>query len=832
MKKIKRNITNETIKFEKIFKVNNNSHLKSLQNKPMNTDYNSLNKDKFRNTAINFKNIFNKESKYKYIPNSIFKRFTSKNLNNSKIKLKMRYMNNNISNLNSYMNKDTFLKPFINDSAVDTIPKKKHILSLSNKAKIKNTFNYFTSSASLNDTPRRTIISRFNETKSTMFDLKEKEKEKDNEEYNPKYLHTENNLYIREKINDATKFKYSIILKSLDSWDKEHCYQKIQKSDVNLYNFLSNYYQKNNLMEDYNNLLFASNILNVRRNYTNLVEKGKQNNKIFIDMIKRKQTEAGTILNNTLYRAKIKYSELFNKRYTKDFLENLDIDSDTLNLLIENEIKNVFYNQVIKDRMKYENELHDELLKVNSMIYNKKNLKDEKTIRLKELYKQKLLLEKEFKEKYDKNRNIYWHRYDNYEHHYKRLIHNSTKNVSTFDNEKGEEEEEEEENKNNENNKVRSQRNRRTKTIVYKNDNKKAFPSPSPNRKYPSPSPKKKFHRKLTKMEKKVIKDIEDEKNFKLLHMNNEMNSQLKVIRDNYYNKISIINREQSVLESDVKILKYELEYFKKINDELIREYKLYYLELLKKGYDCRKDGLVWIVCNLLELQIPLEYTHFPKYLTHEHIDYLKNYAKLQLKQNELKIIINVLKKKQNTQKMNDVLRCMDVIDNILEMENNANEEDISKANNNNNIYKSIKNKDFIVAKNKINKKFVKIYQDNAKVMQNYLNKNKENYEFYQVIDELKKDLYYGSNLANKKSKRDILTIFMGDNKNKDFFQFLMDIKSNFEHLEEEKEKLFENQKQNYLKLLNKSPINKNSVILVVKNEMIKRCLFGTRLDK
>ena len=48
MKAIKRNITNETIKFEKIFKVNNNSHLKSLQNKHLNTDYNSLNKDKFR----------------------------------------------------------------------------------------------------------------------------------------------------------------------------------------------------------------------------------------------------------------------------------------------------------------------------------------------------------------------------------------------------------------------------------------------------------------------------------------------------------------------------------------------------------------------------------------------------------------------------------------------------------------------------------------------------------------------------------------------------------------------------------------------------------------
>ena len=75
-----------------------------------------------------------------------------------------------------------------------------------------------------------------------------------------------------------------------------------------------------------------------------------------------------------------------------------------------------------------------------------------------------------------------------------------------------------------------------------------------------------------------------------------------------------------------------------------------------EKGYDCRKEGLMWVVYNLLELQVPLEYHHFPKYLTHEQIDYLKKYAKAQLKQDELKIIINTLKKKQNTQKMKDVL--------------------------------------------------------------------------------------------------------------------------------------------------------------------------------
>ena len=48
----------------------------------------------------------------------------------------------------------------------------------------------------------------------------------------------------------------------------------------------------------------------------------------------------------------------------------------------------------------------------------------------------------------------------------------------------------------------------------------------------------------------------------------------------------------------------------------------------LKKGYDCRKEGLTWVVYNLFELKVNLDYHHFPKYLTHEQIDYLKKYAK------------------------------------------------------------------------------------------------------------------------------------------------------------------------------------------------------------
>ena len=172
---------------------------------------------------------------------------------------------------------------------------------------------------------------------------------------------------------------------------------------------------------------------------------------------------------------------------------------------------------------------------------------------------------------------------------------------------------------------------------------------------------------------------------------------------------------------------------------------------------------------------------------------------------------------------MKDALKMMDVIDNIIDVDNNAkleaSEEDIYV------------NQDFLKSKMKIDKKFFKIYQENFDLMKNYLFKNVESYELNKIINEFKKDLYHGSNSDINKSKRDVLNVFMGDKNNKNFFKFLVDIRANYQRIEDEKEKLFENQKKNYLKLVESNMNHKASIDNVVKNEMIKRCLFGNRLE-
>ena len=803
MKKIKQKLINGN-KYKKLFQEQNFQNNNTLQNKYMITESN------LPNNSLQKLHIFGKTSNNFYKPDSKFSQFQKTVLQSDliridrpkKIKIKLNNLNIiNKRNINSYPYRN--ILPYVNSNSknkVNITNNKNNIIKIYNNYKKLNINSEYLIKDSKNESNKVMVYNK-TENIGNAFDIKRKD-----------ILNSDSKLINKRNIIDNdNKYKYSLILKSLDNWDKDHCDGNIKKSDLNIYNFLNKYYMQNNLIEDQKNLVFVSNILNSRQKFDNLLEEGKQNNKIFIEMIKMKRKETGIILKNNLYKAQLKFSELFNKKYSKEFNEDLDIDADTLNLLIEDELKSEFYNQVIKERIKYENQLHDELLKINNFIYEKKNKKDEKITKLKQLFTEKNKLKKEYNEKYNKNRKTYWYKYDNYEQHFNKLITNTNKKAKI-----------EIENKKEElaDNYI-NRKFLKNKTKILDNA---VIKSPSP----------KKFRRRLSAFENKIkedlnkqIKEIEEIKNYKLLNMNNEMNSELREIYNKYYNKIDNINKEENKLEKEIKILKIELEYFKKINDVLIREYKFYYMNKLKKGYDCRREGLVWIVANLLELQIPLEYHHFPKYLKPEQIDYLKKYANLKLKQNELKIIINVLKKKRNTQKMKDILKCMDVIDTIIDIDNNENEENFNNINKNENI-----NKEYIIAKNNINRKFMKIYKDNIDIMKNYIVKDAENVEYQHIINELKKDLYHGSNSDINKSKRDVLSVFMGDNKNKNFFQFLLDIKSNYQYLEEEKDKLFQNEKNSYLELVNNNQYHKATISNVVKNEMIKRCLFGTRLDQ
>ena len=182
-----------------------------------------------------------------------------------------------------------------------------------------------------------------------------------------------------KKIDD-NKYKYSIIIKNLDMWDKDHCHDNKYAENKNLFNLLYDYFEENDLITEKNDLVYASNIIKVRHENNYNSDENKQQNKIIMDLMKGRKKERGTIFRSSVYKNQVKLGELFDKKYTKEFDENFDLDPDTFNLLLEDQMKSMFYNQIVKDRIKYEKQLHDDLLKINNIIFKRKISKKKKPL--------------------------------------------------------------------------------------------------------------------------------------------------------------------------------------------------------------------------------------------------------------------------------------------------------------------------------------------------------------------------------------------------------------------------------------------------------------------
>jgi hypothetical protein len=123
---------------------------------------------------------------------------------------------------------------------------------------------------------------------------------------------------------------------------------------------------------------------------------------------------------------------------------------------------------------------------------------------------------------------------------------------------------------------------------------------------------------------------------YEIKELTKESQKQLKeieIIKNKYNHKLKLINEEQG--------------YLKFVYFSMLQEQRLYYLNILKNGYDVRYEGLVWCVRHLMEMDTNLEYYHFPKFLDHEQIDYLISQSKSYLMENLLSLTLHILKQKQ-----------------------------------------------------------------------------------------------------------------------------------------------------------------------------------------
>jgi len=118
-----------------------------------------------------------------------------------------------------------------------------------------------------------------------------------------------------------------------------------------------------------------------------------------------------------------------------------------------------------------------------------------------------------------------------------------------------------------------------------------------------------------------------------------------------------IVNFEKRIDEitEHMFILQRELNKTKKHISNLTYSQILYYTDMLNKGFDVRKEGLVWIVKRLIELKSRPTYNQFPQHLNNHQIEYLLNLGYKELEYTQLKIVLKGLKFRQ--QKINEKVK-------------------------------------------------------------------------------------------------------------------------------------------------------------------------------
>ena len=572
-------------------------------------------------------------------------------------------------------------------------------------------------------------------------------------------------------INRKTNFKIilkqsnfkdlnSILMKKLEIWDKEHLEDQKQDPEY-LYMRLLHRYKLNNLENEIKKLNLLYDMIKSKSNFNKIMEGDKTTNKILEEFFEKRNKEQGSILKYNIAKTNTKFNvSLFLTKTQKDIEQDFGVDQKTLNAMSHQDLNSDFYASVIKKNLKYENQLRDELMTVNNDIYDKKSEKKQLVKRLNEIYNAQITSTREYQE----------------------LVNEKNYGFEKFQDEfnKG-----------------------KKRKIIKTNNNK------------------------INKMGLALFKRLNHSDDFEKITKTTSKKFQLqldlKKYKENYFEKMKQLEIEKEAKQKLIKNIDEELLFYKEVNKILIEEHKQYYLNILKKGYDTRGEGLIWVVRNLLELQINLEYHHFPKFLTHEEIDFLLKKADMSLEGKQLKIIMTILKKKQSEIASKDNMNKLNEASELLSKKNKDSHSD--------KLYRTVDyNYDFRKVKAEIDKKFLKVYAKNSDMFNRlYAERGLEEEKLYDLIQTLRQGLF-GRFKADKKEK-EIIKIFKGDATRRQIFSLLLYIRKRLDVLQYVTEKITDEMIINFREKEKFSEENKFSIKVSMQNELVKKCLFGTNMN-
>ena len=337
---------------------------------------------------------------------------------------------------------------------------------------------------------------------------------------------------------------------------------------------------------------------------------------------------------------------------------------------------------------------------------------------------------------------------------------------------------------------------------------------------------KKEYLNKMKNIEVSEEEEVNKKNQLNQIQINKEK-LELEVIRVKYELKSEKEKLEikRVELNEELEICKNELLFMKIAHIYLTKEQRNYYLDLLNKGYDIRNEGLVWIVKRLLEMQTKLEYHHFPKYLDKEQADYILELANINLEETQLKIIIDVLQKKQNNLHNNMNKK---MINKILILSKKRKiqigDKNDSKNNSPNKNGKIEKDNKVFNTINDIYKKYKSAFKINNLKEFDELREKK-------IIEELKLSLLEGGTNGPHENLDELtgLLQFLNNNKdNKDYFEFILKLKLRLRLLSKKKEIL----KQKQINLFKDTLGNGNRYNYAessLKYDLVWGALFGNK---
>ena len=131
-----------------------------------------------------------------------------------------------------------------------------------------------------------------------------------------------------------------------------------------------------------------------------------------------------------------------------------------------------------------------------------------------------------------------------------------------------------------------------------------------------------------------------------------DINNEIKKYDNNFKNIQLELNELIKNINRKLEELNLDTSGLKKIFKELCYNETQYYLALLRNGRDTRKDGLSWIIKRLMELNIPITQTIFPKFLDKDQINYIILMGKLEFEKVQLKTIIERIKERGKSSKL------------------------------------------------------------------------------------------------------------------------------------------------------------------------------------